>query len=127
MKESSLQILNIFFFIFHGALILFNVFGWIFKCTRFWNLITLLTTAASWFVLGISKGWGYCPCTDWHWSVRSQLGLTIETSSYIDFLLINLLGLDLNRSFVDLGTLIIFLISLSLSFWVNSKKIDLIK
>jgi hypothetical protein len=127
MTETALHILNIMFFIFHGVLILFNVFGWLFKRTRFWNLITLLVTASSWFVLGIWKGWGYCPCTEWHWMVRSELGLPIETSSYIDFLLIHLLGVDLQRSVVDLGTLIIFLLCLSASIWVNIKKVNIIK
>ncbi|MGJ3235419.1 DUF2784 domain-containing protein [Marivirga sp.] len=127
MNEISLHILNIFFFIFHGVLIIFNVLGWLFKRTRFWNLITLLATAGSWFVLGIWKGWGYCPCTDWHWMFRSKLGLPIETSSYIDFLIINLLNVDLPRSIVDTGTLIIFLACLVISIWVNIKNINLIK
>jgi hypothetical protein len=127
MNETSLHILNIFFFIFHGGLILFNVFGWLFKRSRFWNLISLLATAGSWFILGIWKGWGYCPCTDWHWTVRSELQLPIETNSYIDFLLINLLGLDLPRSVVDMATLIIFLICLAASIWINIKKINVIQ
>jgi hypothetical protein len=126
MNEISLHILNIFFFIFHGVLIIFNVLGWLFKRTRFWNLITLLATAGSWFVLGIWKGWGYCPCTDWHWMVRSKLGLPIGTNSYIDFLFINLLGVHLPGSMVDIGTLTIFLACLALSIWVNIKKIRLI-
>ncbi|SMG38161.1 Protein of Unknown function [Marivirga sericea] len=127
MNESILYILNAFFFIFHGVLILFNVFGWLFRKTRIWNLVTLLATACSWFILGAWKGWGYCPCTDWHWTVRSELGLQIETNSYIDFLLINLLGINLPKRTVDIYTLIIFLTCLGASIWVNSRKIDIIK
>jgi hypothetical protein len=126
MNETLLHILNILFFIFHGVLILFNIFGWIYKRSRFWNLITLLATAASWFILGIWKGWGYCPCTDWHWSVRSQLGLAVNTDSYIDFLIRNLLGVTVPKSIVDSATLIIFLLCLSISIFVNSKKINII-
>ncbi|MFC3417819.1 DUF2784 family protein [Algoriphagus hitonicola] len=122
-----LHSLNILFFVFHGVLILFNLFGWLVERFRFWNLITLSATAGSWFILGIWKGWGYCPCTDWHWEVREQLGLPIETNSYIDFLLRQLLGLELPIQVVDGGTLIIFLICFVASIWVNFKKINLIK
>ncbi|MEO5906489.1 MAG: DUF2784 family protein, partial [Saprospiraceae bacterium] len=64
------ELLDYFFFFFHTSLILFNCFGWIFPKLRRWNLITLLLTAFSWFVLGIWFGLGYCVCTDWHWAVR---------------------------------------------------------
>ena len=26
--------------------------------------------------LGAVYGWGYCPCTDWHWDVKRRLGET---------------------------------------------------
>lgn len=126
MNESLLHFLNIFFFVFHAALVLFNVLGWLFKQTRFWNLLTLSATALSWFVLGIWQGWGYCPCTDWHWWVRSQLGLEVETNSYIDFLLRNLLNINLSRTLVDSATLIILIICFLASLWVNRKKINIL-
>ena len=53
------QLLNIFFFVFHTLLMLFNCFGWAWKKTRPWNLVTLLLTAGSWFIVGIWYGWGY--------------------------------------------------------------------
>ena len=127
MNDFLLHSLNILFFVFHGVLILFNLFGWLVERFRFWNLIALSATAGSWFILGIWKGWGYCPCTDWHWEVREQLGLPIETNSYIDFLLRQLLGLDFPIHVVDVATLIVFLICFLASLWVNLKKINLIK
>jgi len=113
------QLLNIFFFVFHTLLTLFNITGWLFRTTRKWNLITLLLTAFSWFVLGIWYGWGYCLCTDWHWQVREQLGYHDEQNSYIQFLLVKLTGINFNSNLVDTATLIIFLLSLTLSIWLN--------
>ena len=108
-----------FFFIFHVVLILFNVFGWIFKPFRKWNLITLLLTAFSWTVLGIFYGFGYCFLTDWHWEVREKLGYTNESNSYIHFLISELTGISLNERVVDIATLIVFIMALSASVAVN--------
>jgi hypothetical protein len=113
------QLLNYFFFCFHTALIFFNTSGWIFHKTRKWNLITLLLTAFSWFVLGIWYGWGYCVCTDWHWSVRRHLGYHDESNSYIQFLAQKLTGINFSIQLVDSITAIVFFISLALSIWLN--------
>jgi len=113
------QFLNYFFFAFHTALIFFNTFGWIFHKTRKWNLITLLLTAFSWFVLGIWYGWGYCFCTDWHWQVRERLGYHDTSNSYILFLVQKLTGVNFSSRLVDAVTAIIFFTSLALSIWFN--------
>ncbi|WP_121357672.1 DUF2784 family protein [Flavisolibacter nicotianae] len=111
--------LNVFFFVFHTIFTLFNLAGWLFRKTRRWNLITLLLTAFSWFVLGIWFGWGYCFCTDWHWKVREHLGFHDQQRSYIHFLLLKLTGIDFNETLVENVTLIGFLISLVGSIWLN--------
>ncbi|AWO00666.1 DUF2784 domain-containing protein [Chitinophaga alhagiae] len=113
------QFLNIFFFVFHTVFTLFNITGWMFPATRKWNLITLLLTAFSWFILGIWYGWGYCFCTDWHWDVRERLGYHDAQNSYIHFLLVKLTGLDVNAQTVETLTLVVFLVSLVLSVWLN--------
>ncbi len=113
--------LNGFFFVFHTTFTLFNITGWIFRKTRKWNLVTLLLTAFSWFVLGIWHGWGYCFCTDWHWNVRRHLGLHDQPQSYIHLLLLELTGHDFNESLVENTTLLIFLLSLFMSIWLNIK------
>lgn len=113
------QFLNVFFFIFHTALTLFNIFGWAFKKTRVANLITLLATAFSWFILGIWYGWGYCVCTQWHWEVRKELGYHDESNSYIHFLILKLTGINLNPDFVDWVVLFLFLGSLTMSVSLN--------
>jgi hypothetical protein len=113
------QFLNIFFFTFHSLFTLFNVGGWAFPATRKWNLLTLLLTGFSWFVLGIWYGWGYCFCTDWHWQVRRHLGYQDRSRSYIHFLLLKLTGIDFNPQSVEGATLVVFLVSLGISVWLN--------
>lgn len=120
-----LQFLNYFFFVFHTSLIFFNTFGWIFKKTRKWNLVTLLITACSWFILGIWYGWGYCFCTDWHWDVRRNLGYNDSSDSYIHFLVLKLTGINFPHRLVDTVTVIVFFTSLALSIVVNT--MDIIK
>ena len=115
------QFLNIFFFVFHTVFTVFNTVGWIFPKTRKLHLITILLTAFSWFVLGIWYGWGYCFCTDWHWYVREKLGYVDRSNSYIHFLILKLTGLNFREDVVEYITLIVFLVSLSLSIWVNIK------
>lgn len=96
-----------------------------FKKTRKWNLVTLLLTALSWFVLGIWYGWGYCVCTDWHWEVREELGYHDQQRSYIHFLLLKLTGIDFNEKMVENVTLAGFLIALVLSIWLNIRDIKM--
>lgn len=113
------QFLDIFFFVFHTCLILFNLFGWIWKATRKLNLFTLSATAFSWIVLGIWYGFGYCPCTHWHWLVRRELGDYDMPSSYIKFLIDELTGLDFTAYTIDLWTGILFSGALVISIYVN--------
>jgi hypothetical protein len=113
------QFLNIFFFVFHTVFTVFNITGWAFRGTRKWNLLTLSLTALSWFVLGIWYGWGYCICTDWHWQVRSALGYTDKSNSYIHFLVRKLTGINFPEPLVESVTLIIFLVCFGLSAWLN--------
>jgi len=104
--------LNIFFFVFHSSLIIFNLFGWIWKKTRLANLIVILLTVFSWTILGIWYGFGFCPCTDWHWQVREKLGYFDMPSSYTKFLIDSLTGLDVKETLVD--TLAVTLLALAL-------------
>lgn len=113
------KVLDYFFIFFHTSLILFNTFGWIFPKVRKWNLIALLLTAFSWFVLGIWYGWGYCLCTDWHWTVRKHLGHHDMSDSYIHFLILKLTGFNFPEGLVDSVTVIVFFLSLVISLWIN--------
>ena len=118
-SELLLNLLNLFFWIFHCILIVFNTLGWVFKKTRKWNFVTLFLTATSWFGLGYFYGWGYCFCTDWHWQVRYSLGIYDMPESYIKFLLDRITGMDWNPDFVDTITLTTFLLSITASVYTN--------
>jgi len=110
------HILDIVLIVFHTTLILFNLFGWIWRKTRIFNLITLLLTGASWLFLGLIYGvLGYCPLTDWHFSILNKLGETGLPNSYIKYMIDRLTGLNFNATLVDKGTLWSFLAALILS------------
>jgi hypothetical protein len=111
--------LNIFFFIFHTCIILFIVFGWMWKKTRLANLVLIVLTAFSWFFLGIWYGFGYCPCTDWHWQVRMKLGLYDTSTSYLEFLVEKLTGLDVSRTLLDIFAVTFLVAALCLSIVLN--------
>jgi Protein of Unknown function (DUF2784) len=88
------QVLNVGFFVFHTSWIAFNCLGWMWRRTRPWQLATASLTALSWFGLGLWYGWGYCPCTDWHWQIRARLGFD-DPPSYIQLLIRELTGIEL--------------------------------
>ena len=114
------NILDIFFVVFHSFLIIFNLFGWIWRKTRVWNLITLLLTGASWLILGwIVGAFGYCPLTDWHFAVLGKLGKTDLPNSYIKYLADRITGLDFSTVMVDKITLFAFLAALIISLVLN--------
>jgi len=111
--------LNIFFFIFHSALMVFIIFGWMWKKTRVANLVVVLLTAFSWFILGIWYGFGFCPSTEWHWQVRMKLGYYDMPNSYTKFLVDNLTGLDVNQKLVDIFAVLFLMLSLFASVFTN--------
>ncbi|MCC5929766.1 MAG: DUF2784 domain-containing protein [Cyclobacteriaceae bacterium] len=117
-----LQFLDTFFIFFHTALILFNLFGWIWKKTRKANFLLLMITLFSWTILGIWYGMGYCPCTDWHWQVRRELGHYDMPASYVKFLLDYFTGQDINPALIDAGTVLGLVLALVASTYTNFKK-----
>ena len=110
--------LNILFFVFHTLWMAFNCVGWIWRRTRPWHLATLVLTGLSWFVLGIWYGWGYCPCTDWHWQVRERLGY-VDPPSYTQLLMTELTGIDVGTTMANLITVVVFAVVLVLSTVLN--------
>ena len=111
--------LDIFFIIFHTSLVIFNIFGWVWKKTRLLHLVSLLFTAFSWFVLGIFFGWGYCFLTDLHWKILDKLGKTNIPDSYIQYLIERLTGLKFDAKMIDNIVLIVFLVCLVISIFLN--------
>ena len=111
--------LDVFFFVFHTALTLFNLAGWIWKKTRRLHLVLISLTLLSWTGLGLVYGFGYCPCTDWHWQVKRRLGAADLPASYVKFYLDRLTGLDLAPAFVDTGVLVCALTAFAASVCLN--------
>jgi hypothetical protein len=116
-----LKLLDFFFIVFHSLLILFNLFGWIFRKTRVLNLVTLTLTGISWFVLGIFYGIGYCPLTDWHFNILEKMGKTDLPDSYISYLLMRFTGIRFWEPTIDRLTLSLFLLAFMISLIFNLK------
>jgi hypothetical protein len=115
-----LYLLDILFVVFHTSLIILNLFGWIWKRTRLANLITLLLTGSSWLFLGLIVGTpGYCPLTDWHFTILEKLGKTDLPYSYIKYLADRITGLDIDARLADAVTLYGFVVALAFSLIIN--------
>ena len=109
------EALHIFFLVFHSFLILFNLFGWIWRPLRKANLITLLLTGLSWFVLGIFYGIGYCPLTEWHYEVLHKLEITNLPTSYIQYLIDTFFDINVDQELTDRWTMILYFLALTCS------------
>ena len=114
-----LQFLDVLLTIVHLALIGFNLLGWIWSKTKKAHLITIVATGASWFILGIWYGMGYCPVTDWQWDVKEKLGETNLPNSFIKYFADKLTGKDLSPSLIDTVTVCLFVAAFLLSVYVN--------
>ena len=113
------RFLDIFFVIFHTSVVIFNLFGWIWKKTRRANLYLLLLTGASWGGLGLFYGLGYCPLTDLHFRVLEKMGIYNLPNSYIKYLADRITGLSFNQDLVDSLTLYFYLAALVTSLVIN--------
>ena len=122
--------LDKFFFVFHSAVIVFVLTGWIWRKTQKAHLILLLPVAFSWFVLGIWYGYGYCPCTDWHWMVRAELGIHDMPSSYTKFLIDTFTGWNVDPRAVDILTLVLLVaasiasLAANLADWKRKRRVN---
>ena len=110
-----------FFVIFHTSVVFFNLFGWIWKKTRKANLALLTLTMASWFLLGIWYGIGYCPITDWHWDVLKAMGNNDLPNSYVKYIIDRLAGTDVDAQLVDITVAICFGLAVFASIFANFK------
>jgi hypothetical protein len=117
-----MKFLDIFFTVFHSLLVLFILFGWIWKKTRRLNLVCILLTAASWLLLGIFYGLGYCPLTDWHFNILHKLGYSDLPNSYLSFLFTRLTGMQINQNLVDAVTLWGLVLAMIISIFLNFRQ-----
>jgi len=92
----------------HLAVIGINCLGWIHPSTRRLQRFVLLLTALSWFVLGATRGWGYCVLTDWQWDVKHSLGQGPLPPSYIHYLIHTVMGVPIEPFWTDVLTVSVF-------------------
>jgi Protein of Unknown function (DUF2784) len=114
------EFLNAAFFVFHTTWIAFTSLGWIWRKTRPWQVATALLTALSWFGLGVWYGWGYCPCTDWHWRVRLRMGFD-DPPSYIQLLIRVLTGIVVEPRIADALALVTLAVATLLSLMLRAR------
>jgi hypothetical protein len=114
-----LELLDILLTFVHLAIIGFNLTGWIWPGTRRAHLVLVLLTAASWFVLGIWFGMGYCPITDWQWRVKEQLGETNLPASFITYYAEKLTGRQFSDAFINTVTAGSFAVAAALAVYYN--------
>ena len=98
-----------------------NMFGWIFKKTRKIQLVTILATASSWFIVGIWYGWGYCFLTDWEWEIKRKLGEQTLPNSFIHYLSNDIFSLNMTTELLDQITVWTFAVAILLSIIFNLK------
>ncbi|HKH60038.1 MAG TPA: DUF2784 domain-containing protein [Flavitalea sp.] len=121
-----LHFLDVLLTIVHLAIVGFNLFGWIPKATRKTHLILILCTAASWFLLGIWFGFGYCPFTDWQWRVKEELGERNLPSNFIEYFAEKVTGKDFDAQLVNnvigICFALVSIISIYLNFFKTGKQ-----
>lgn len=114
-----LQLLDVILTIVHLSIIVFNLFGWIPKATRKAHLMSIILTAASWFILGLWYGTGYCPVTDWQWQVKAMLGEHNLPPNFIEYFAERISGKNISGQLVETSIAICFALAALLSLYVN--------
>ena len=114
-----LHYLDILFTIIHVLLILFVLFGWIWKRLRRVHFILIVLIVLNWFVLGIWFGWGYCVITDVHWNIKEQLGESGLPDSFVKYAIDRMTRGDISDSLVDTLTMLSFVAAVVASVVAN--------
>jgi hypothetical protein len=117
--QRMLLFLDILLTIVHLSIVVFNLFGWIPRRTRKAHFISVVLTAASWFILGIWYGMGYCPFTDWQWRVKERLGERNMPGNFIEYFAEKIFNYDFDSKFISMVTLVCFLLAIVISVYVN--------
>lgn len=112
-------ILDWFFTVLHLTIIGFNLLGWIWKKTRKLHFVLVLLTAASWVILGIWFGLGYCPITDWQWEIKERLGETNLPNSFIKYFADKIANSNISADLIDIATASCFGVAVFLSVYLN--------
>jgi hypothetical protein len=120
----SLHAINVLFFVFHTALIVINLVGWVWAPTRRLHFICVAATLFSWGVMGVFYGFGYCLCTDWHFQVRRSLGLPVFGHTYLQLMSQVFLGIEMSQAMSNLlaGGGLLFILTAMATVWIRQRK-----
>lgn len=121
----SLYAIDVLFFVFHTALILFNLVGWVWASTRRIHSICIAATLFSWVVMGAFYGFGYCLCTDWHFQIRRGLGLAVFGHTYLQLIARVLLGIEMSQWMSNLlaGGGLLFILAAMGAVWIRQRRL----
>jgi len=111
---------DVFFNAFHIIAILVNCFGWAYQKTLKLNLVFLLLTISSWSILGSFYGIGFCFLTMLHSLSLDYLGSSNIPFSYVDYIILQKLGLSIASNTISLISVLLIFTSLSVSLKKNS-------
>ena len=103
----------------HILIIGFNLFGWIPRCCRRLHLVVAGLTLFSWLILGIRYGLGYCFLTDWHWTIKWELGESGLPNSFVQYFFKRYTCLKLSDAAVDYLTAVGFALAVLVSLHLN--------
>ena len=121
MNPETLVFLDYAFLVAHTALILFNLFGWVWERTLRFNLLSIILTVTAWFAFAPWYGLGYCPCTDWHWQVKEALGQTDLPNNYLTYLFETWTGIVVSDEFSATLAWVALVPAFALSLFFNLK------
>ncbi len=126
MSETQLLIADHALNIFHLAIVLFLLFGWISLKTRRLHRWTVGITAFCWIALAPLMGnpLGTCPVTDWHWQVKKLRAQEDMPPSYIAYQF-QQIGLDFDPVLVDYMAVATFvgIVLLTLGLWYRERRL----
>ena len=120
MTEGLLKVLDVFMLVFHACFIVFVLLGWMVPAWRRVHLVCVWLTAASWSLLGLFYGFGYCPFTDWHWRILERLGERGLPASYVQYLFARVAGIRMSADFADGITLMGLLMAMVVSVYMGA-------
>lgn len=120
----SLYAFDVLFFVVHTALIVFNLFGWVWAPTRWLHFICISATLFSWVVMGAFYGFGYCLCTDWHFQVRRSLGWPVFGHTYLQLMAQVFLGIEMSQTVSNFlaGGGLLFILMAMVAVWIRQRR-----
>jgi hypothetical protein len=118
-----LHLADIALYVIHLSIIVYSLIGWAWPRGRRAHLIFLGVIFACWFGIGLALGYGfgYCPLTDWHWQLKTQLGASYAAlpNSFIKHVWDGALLWPISARAADILTFVAFFASVAITIYLN--------